>query len=402
MIFTQHFPFLATLMAFFIFSCTKKQAKTEEDGLQNIVINTNEVKDTVDISNRIKNVTISRLEETEGNHLGMVGKILIGPDHYIVIDRHETNQAFLYDKKGNFIKNLIPLGNGPLEINQLNDCWINHTGTLEVYDYSLKKVVVYNEQFEPDSTFKTSPSIIFSNISPLKNGGYLAYNEYSGYNGPFEGKNYKVGFLNGKFNLQAIALPYPEGLNEALITSPLNPFWKVKDSIRFYQNYNPYIYDVLPNQQLAKRFKLDYQPNPLPDNYEEEIFLPNVKLISDISIPFQDKAKVYEGYAGFSGAWNESQDIIMFSSFDEKHKRFISLYDKRKKESIVSAHSLVETERFKIALLPYLAFDAGKKAFIGVLQGWILEEYLLLEGSPFKPQIGTDKESNFLIEVVFK
>ncbi|AWW31293.1 hypothetical protein DN752_14810 [Echinicola strongylocentroti] len=384
-----------------ILACAEKKAKPKESGVENITINTTSIKDTADVSDRINSINIIKLKENESQHLGNVHKVLVRPQHYVIVDRLDTDQIFLYDKKGNFIKSLVHQGNGPMEINQVNDCWFNNNGTLEVYDYSLKKVVVYNEEYEPDSSYKTPPSILFSNVEPIPEGGYVAFNGYSGYNGPFEGNNYKIGFLNDDFNLKATALSYPDELNKALITSPLNPFWPVEDSTRFYQNYNPYIYNVLPNQQLSKRYKLDYQPNPLPDNYEEEIFLPNINLISDISIPFQDKIKVYEGYAGFRGPWNESQDLILFSSFDEKHKPFTTLYDKRKNKSVISAHSLVETERFKTALPPFQAFDAKNKAFVGVLQGWILEEYLLLKESPFEQEISKEKESNFLIEVVF-
>ncbi|QDH79089.1 6-bladed beta-propeller [Echinicola soli] len=401
MIFNQLLTSLVTIVAFLIFSCTEKQVKLKEGGLENIIINTDEVKDTADISNWIKSFTITRLEEHEGQYLGMVNKVLVSPHHYVIVDKHDTDQIFLYDKKGNFIKSLIDLGSGPLEINQVNDCWFNNTATLEVYDYSLKKVVVYNEEYEPDSTYKTPPSILFDNIIPLTDGGYVAYKGYSGYNGPFEGKSYKVGFLNREFKLIATALTYPDELNRALITNPWTPFWKVKDTVRFYQNFNPYIYNILPNQQLTKRYKLNYQPNPLPENYEEEVILPHINILNDLNIPFQERNKAYEGYAGFSGQWYESQNLILFSSFDKKHKSFLTLYDKHKQKVITSAHSLADTQRFKTVLPPFQAFDAKNKTFVGVLQGWVILEYLLLKGSPLEHEIKSEKESNFLIKVAF-
>ncbi|MBD8489873.1 6-bladed beta-propeller [Echinicola sp. CAU 1574] len=391
-----YFLALALLMA-----CTKAKETIKND-VETIVINTEEIEDSVDISSVIKEIRFVPLEDKDGDYLKGADRVLITKDHYILFDRFNSDEVKVYDRLGKLVKQVGEKGPGPLEVRQINDYWLNEEGCLEIYDFNLKKIVVFDKEFIADSSFRTKDPLIFSSVTKLiGHEGYVGFKSYSPYNGPFDNEFYKLGFLDKDFSLESTALNYFPELDGALVTTPISPFERYRDSIRFYQNFDPTIYHVQSPGVLVKRFAIQYQPNPIPNNWEQQIILPNVAYFKSHDRDFGKIQSLFEGKSRFGGEWKESSRYALIRSFDEGNKGFHSLYSKSENKVIANGRAFFENERYHIALPPIQVVDEENEIFVGVWQGALLKEYILMENSPFHEKI-KDEESFYLIEVTFK
>ncbi len=213
--------FLALIL---LMACSQTKETIDND-VETIVINTEATADSTDVSSIIKEIRLVPLEEKENNFLEGVDKILITENYYVLFDRYGSNQINLYDKEGKFIRQVGSKGDGPLEVRQVNDYWLNEEGCLEIYDFSLKKIVVFDDTFQADSAFKTKDLLIFQSVTKLlDHDGYVGFKSYDSYNGPFNNVHYKLGFLDENFRLKNTALNYSSELDGFLITTPINPF----------------------------------------------------------------------------------------------------------------------------------------------------------------------------------
>ncbi|WP_200975729.1 6-bladed beta-propeller [Echinicola sp. 20G] len=392
-----YFLALALLVA-----CTQAKETIKND-VETIVINTEEIEDSVDISSIIKEIRFVPLEDKDGDYLKGADRVLITKDHYILFDRFNSGEVKVYDRLGKLVKQVGEKGPGPLEVRQINDYWLNEEGCLEIYDFNLKKIVVFDKEFIAESSFKTKDPLIFHNVTQLvgDDGGYVGFKAYSGFNGPFNDVYYKIGFLDKDFSLKNTALSYPAELDWASVTVPISPFARYRDSIRFYQNFDPTIYHVQSADTLIKRFAIKYQPNPMPENWEQEVILPNGAYFKSRKHDFEKVKSIFKGKSGFAGSWKESSKYAVINSFDENYGRFHSLYSKSENKVIANGRAFIENERYHIALPPIQVVDEEKEMFVGVWQGALLKEYILMENSPFHEKI-KDVESFYLIEVTFK
>ncbi|WP_186756099.1 6-bladed beta-propeller [Echinicola salinicaeni] len=382
-------------------ACTQAKETIKND-VETIVINTEEIEDSVDISSIIKEIRFVPLEDKDGNYLKGADRVLITKDHYILFDRFNSGEVKVYDRLGKLVKQVGEKGPGPLEVRQINDYWLNEEGCLEIYDFNLKKIVVFDKEFIADSSFRTKDLLIFNNVIPMVGGqGYVGFKSFSHHNGPFNKVHYKLGFLDKDFGLKNTALDYSPELDGALVTTPISPFERYRDSIRFYQNFDPTIYHVQSPGVLEKRFVIQYQPNPIPDNWEEEIILPNESVFKSKGIDFKKTRAVFQGKAGFAGSWKESSKYVVINSIDENYKGFYSLYSKSGNKVISNGRALVEKDRYHMALPPIQVVDEESEMFVGVWQGALLKEYILMENSPFQEKI-KDLEGYYLVEVSFK
>ncbi|WP_215225172.1 6-bladed beta-propeller [Echinicola shivajiensis] len=391
-----YFLALALLMAC---SHAKESIKNR---VETIEINTEEIEDSVDVSSLIKEIRLVPLEEIEDNYLKGVDRVLITEDHYILFDRFMSDEVKVYDRQGKFVKRLGEKGEGPLEVRQINDYWLNDEGSLEIYDFNLKKIVVFDKDFNADSSFRTKDLLIFSNVTKLLgHEGYVGFKSYSHHNGPFNNLHYKLGFLDKDFGLKNTALSYSPELDGTLIVTPINPFELYRDSIRFYQNFDATIYHVQSPGTLIKRFAIKYHPHPMPENWEQEVILPNGAYFKSREHDFEKVKSIFKGKSGFAGDWKESAKYVIINSFDENYNRFYSLYSKSGNKVISNGRALIEKDRYQMALPPIQVVDEEKDMFVGVWQGALLKEYILMQNSPFQEKI-KDLEGFYLVEVTFQ
>ena len=183
---------------------------------------------------------------------------------------------------------------------------------------------------------------------------------------------------------------------------PMNPLFRVGDTLRFYQNFDPRIYTFYPEDDLEVRYFLDYEPQPLPDNFEQELIMENLEVFVSEESTYEARNAVFEGYTGFRGQWMESKDYAVFSSFDTDHDGFNSIYHKRKKQIVAQGVDLREDQRYHMIIPTHFqAADAEGNRFVIVLPGYRLVGYLDAE-SPFYEQVNQDPETMFVMEVVLR
>src|SRR5690606_36729659 len=90
-------------------------------------------------------IEIVPLEESSSSPIGVITKVIYINDHYVIVDREITFEAFVFDKKGKYVKNLVETGQGPGECFQINDCWINNKGDFQALDYASQLISNINE-----------------------------------------------------------------------------------------------------------------------------------------------------------------------------------------------------------------------------------------------------------------
>src|SRR5690606_39362884 len=150
------------------------------------------------------------------------------------------------------------------------------------------------------------------------------------------------------------------------------------------------------------RYFLDYEPQPLPDNFEQELIMENLEVFVSEESTYEARNAVFEGYTGFRGQWMESKDYAVFSSFDTDHDGFNSIYHKRKKQIVAQGVDLREDQRYHMIIPTHFqAADAEGNRFVIVLPGYRLVGYLDAE-SPFYEQVNQDPETMFVMEVVLR
>src|SRR5690554_4810958 len=205
---------------------------------------------------------------------------------------------------------------------QMNDCWLNEEGELEVYDFSLGKILVYNENYEINKVIHAKDILVFKSIMKIPK--TLDYVGYNGYN-PNNGKPFKIAFLDSLLGLKKMAFQYDGELRYASIKTPLDPFFKFGDSIRFAQNYDPNIYNINPDGHIIKRYELVYTYNPLPHDYEDQLIKRNLNIFKAQEHDFSAMANVYKGYTGFRSPWWETDNYLIIYSFDTEQNPFGSV-----------------------------------------------------------------------------
>lgn len=382
-------------------ACSCKQTMYTED-IPNIIINNKDLADEADISDIIESVSIVPLKESPDHHIGDVTKLFVCRSRYIVWDRFVTKQILLFDRKGNFMKVIMKTGDSPNETLQINDCWINNKNELEVYDYALKKVYQFDSTFTLYNTIKSPDFYMLNNIIRLP--GSNEFVGYAGYikNPAYKEKFYRVSYMDQNLKITRTEMHYDKIYRGIQWPSISNHFYLFKDSMRLFQQYDNYVYNV--NQEgIKKIFKLTYTRNPLPDNLLENMPPEKVSVLRNRSASIQEQGKVmseYQKFARFSGIWLENEKYIYFPS-REKNSYFFTFINKRTRKEAYSAKVLCETERYRI-IIPFLKFyDSENKSFMATAFGDQMK-VLVQSDSKFRNEIQMDPETFYVFNIKIK
>src|SRR5690606_31448555 len=173
---------------------TNDRSATELGDAERVVIDAAKVVKEVDVSDLIEEIRVFPLEEVEGSMLGDVEKVLLMDEYIVIFDKTETKKIVVFDRKGDFVKELDIVGDGPDKLRQIIDCWINDHVHLEVYDYAAQKILVYDENFEVEKAIHAKDRNLFHSMMGMPGSDdYVAYS--GGYSG-VDGDPFKVAFLD--------------------------------------------------------------------------------------------------------------------------------------------------------------------------------------------------------------
>lgn len=388
-----------------LFSCSCKPHVEGGGGYINldaiaISVDASNIKDSVDLSTIIKGVDIIPLKEQEDNFIGEVWKVMLSGDFYVVFDRYVTKRIHVYTANGELYKSIIPNGDGPNEILQISDCWVNDNGNLEVYDFQLNRIMVFDEKFNPQKTYKGKSHLFLNSVQNIGT-KYVGFSGYNDYNKAFRGNYYKMAVMDSNFRIEKTAFHFDRKLKGALISTPVNPFGKVGGETIFHQDYDPNIYIVNYLGDFDIKYKLNYSPIPIPENFELQIIAKNLSIFKSQEVDFERINNIYKGYSGFSGPWLESNDYAVFNSFDENYDRFTSIYDKRDNEIIAQGKNLVDRKN-KLTVPYFHTADPSENCFIAVLEGYILHNYIKTESPNYEMVKNWGNENLYLVKITLK
>jgi hypothetical protein len=390
-----------TIAALAVFGTSCSMSGRFGSNAEKIVVDGSDIKNEFEVSSLIDSISIVKLQEEKGHFIGEPYKIFKSRDNYIVFDKQVAKRILVFDKHGTFIKNVIDIGKGPDEALQLNDCWINDEGNLDVYDFSLKKIYVFNEDFKVQKVVTARSPLLFTSLISLpKSSEYAGYKGYTPYNEPYKGDYYKFALLDSLVGVKQIDLKYPGNLNDVLVSTPINPFTRYKDSVRLSQDFDPIIYAVTADG-LKKRYELSYIHHPFPANFEDVIVKNNLPVLKSAEPDLTKIMNLYKGYTGYRGVWLETEDYILFNSFDVNFKPFLSLYSKKQKRVLANMKNLTENDRYKLILPSFYTTDSKQNTFISIYPGYMLKK-LFAKDSPLMKVIDQDIEGNYIVSVKLK
>ena len=392
--------FLSIIGSFLLFQCCNNNIKnTSEKPLSGIpiIIDTSKVLDSIDVSTIIKKLEITPLKPNEGDYISEVWKVEFHDNFLIILDRYGSNRIHIYNTEGELYKSIVPTGNGPNEVTTITDFWMNNKGNLEIFDSSLNRILIFDENYMPKKSFKGEDRLSLTAIQKIEN----KYITYGGFNSSHHNEYFKVGIFDETFKIENAAFYFDKIFSGAQITTPTAPFGKVGDEYIFSQNYDNTIYNISKSGQFTARFQLNYSPNPLPYDFNEKVVRQNSNLFKSQDVDFKRINKLYKGYSGFRGKWLESINYSIFSSFDEKQQGFVCIYDKDNKKIIAKGISLYLTDsRLIIPYLPYFStVNPSENCFFTVITKHELINFIAKD-SPFFGLVNKEEsESNFLVKI---
>ncbi|OJW17211.1 6-bladed beta-propeller [Mucilaginibacter sp. 44-25] len=372
----------------------------KEGQVEKIKIIEKDVSDSLDVTSHIAKIQVTKLQETPGSYIGEPYKLIKTNKNYIVFDKLVAKRIVVFDLDGKFVKNVIELGKGKNEALQLNDCWLDSEGHLEIYDFSLKEIFVLDDKFEVAKIIIGEKPNIYTSLMNLPHSkDFVGYKGYNSYNPPYMGEYYKVAILDSSVAIKKVELNYKKIYNGIMVIAPTKPFINYLDTIRFAENFNSNIYNVTP-KGLTKRYELQYD-KPLPTDFYDKVVQKNLSKFKAANVNFTEINSLYKGYNGYSGVWLESKDFILFQSFDDRFRDFLTIYDKRHHIVIGSSRALYESVNYKTYLPTFLTTDIENNKFLGVWSGYILKS-ILKDDSKILNIIKNDLGANYLVDVQFK
>ena len=393
---------IAVAILGFVASCTQQQSsESVPEDVEEISIDPTDIPEKADISEWIKEVRLIPLQESDGLYIGQANELVLHNGHYVVLDRHVSKQAAVFDTLGNPVASFGKIGRGPGELVQLVDMWLTNANNIELYDNYLTRILTYGQDYQLIGERSFENRAMFQAVETIPGAdGYIGFAGRSVYNQPYDGQSYRLAFLNDSLEITGTELQYDPKLNGALIMTPDNPFAKVNDTLLFFEHYTNAIFQVKPNGQLAERYRLSYGADALPADFETRLIEPNLALFTAQEMNMSKMRDVFKGYAGFQGRWLESAGYALFDSFDEGQNHFTTLYGKDRKEVLGQGRMLVESDRYHIILPSFMATQVTGNRFIALFDGLRLQ-HAISKDSPLYPLIDDHPEKDFILEVVF-
>lgn len=390
------------IIIYFLTSCSEIHDNTENH-YSEILIDNTKINDLYDISDMVEKISFLPLKESPGNYIGDIDKLYVSNNKYIVFDWLNTHKVNLYDSSGLFIKTIIKIGDSPGDALQLNDCWLNFKNELEVYDWSQKKIYQFDSSFLFKGVIKSKEFVLFKNIKRIPNTDkYVGYATFDAYNAPVKRKLYHIALMNKEMDITNTDYFFDKKFEGVSWLSYQEQFCTFKDTLRFIEAYNNFIYNVT-NSGITKRFYLRYKNKPLPDDVLK-IVEKHIKQYKDLTISPTEQSLILKDFVRFNGTWLENEKYIYIASRDEKGQfgiPFFSLIDKKTNNTIFNTRNFCETKKYKLILPPFRFYDDKNGEFISVVDGSTLKQ-AIYKDSYLLQSVIDDPEVLYLIKVKLK
>ena len=268
-----------------------------------------------DFSRIFKSIDLIPLETKKESLIGRVSLIKEYKDHYYVLDKDISLSLTIFDKRGQFVKQICSRGRGPQEYIDLNFFSIDeYEDQLILCDHTLNKLLKYSlhGDFEEEVYLECVPIA----LEVLDESKYILR-----YDGPGD----RIGTFTKDGKLIQSIFTYDINRRTVLFKDLI----KCKDEVLFHQNYNDTIYR-LSDRDVEPWLYIDFGERKVTDEMAENSFTQTMRLKRPIGVPVNTLTG--------SLFYTESDEKIffVFTGYVDGHYPFHNLfYDKKSKKSII-------------------------------------------------------------------
>lgn len=177
-----------------------------------------------------------------------------------------------------------------------------------------------------------------------------------------------------------------------------NHFFQYKDTLRFFQAYDNYIYNI-SNSTITKAFKLVYKKDPLPDDVLNEIVKTNLMKFKSSLSP-KDAFTLLDNYYAFMGTWLESDKYIYIDS-RKGNNGMVSIINKQNYKAEYISNYFCENRQFKLDIPNFMSYNKDNNSFVSIVFGEILKDHIYKD-SKFLKELIINPETFYIINIKFK
>ncbi|MCH7402026.1 6-bladed beta-propeller [Belliella kenyensis] len=315
----------------FLLSCDRSRASLEkvyydQEGFVVFdIVDHNEV-DMIYFSEFVNAIDYIPLETSAACLIGEVDKVLINENFIYVLDKRIVNAAFVFDREGNFVKQLGREGEAEGEYLELGDMFFIDESQIAIYDHVRQQMLVFKDlEYSHTEKFDWKSSKIY------EFGGYFYHNPFlSKYNvveaGPFEL------FISGyESNIIEKHFEYPSYRD--VVYEKQNVFRLYDDSVLFIPPFYNKVFS-LKGKDVTPRYLFNFGDRQLPieETYSFETLsaaLQNYGHVGDTFLENQQHVFFEASYKGPSAKfclYNKEEGVFKFSSKITNDVNHLMLY----------------------------------------------------------------------------
>jgi hypothetical protein len=255
--------FLLFCFTILLFSCKKGSYNEISDKEENINVRNYELKkeNRNILKNYIDSVSFLEIKEQGGHYFSSINKLIINDDHIFIFDILGSHTLLMFNKKGDFIRQIGMKGSGPHEYAML---WDFDIDSLYIYLYDRAKQKIFKYDF--DGKFCDEKKLPFraDAFKILENNKYL-------FSLAKENTKYRLVLTDKDFNIEKHYFPYDDKDMDDKITD--NIFQETNNIIIYNKPVNDNIYVFSKYGELLEGYYFDFGSQKVPDklrySYEE-------------------------------------------------------------------------------------------------------------------------------------
>ncbi len=334
----QKLIFLLTLSSLF----TGCQSKPDSIQAETIDIHNEAPQDLVPVDDYFEFVEFVKLKMPPKHFVAYIDKIQTFQNHLYIHDS-QSNKLLLFDKNGNFKKQIGVNGQGPGEYSEIDVFYVDpYRQEIVVYDNGNQKTIYYD--YIGNFLHQSKYGFYFGNRILLNKDTSILFTK--GYNNQHltKGENYKFIFANRENKIFKGVEKYENRLLSLAGDGVLQNFFKYDNKILFYEFFSDTISEI--NEYTRKpRYLLKFNKNP-----SKTIFYDNP------TIKYSANKAIKENYPFVASFFIETQKGCFLNYIYNNGMTHFVVYDKNTKNTKINTKSIA----FKNSSMPMPEFWSGE------------------------------------------
>ena len=318
--------FLLFLMIIINLSCNQREKRVLYAD-QIVTINHEDInKSTIETaSNYVEDIEYIPLETNDFNLIGEISKLILSAKYIYVCDKN-TNSLYQFTRKGNYIRTIGVVGNGPNEYIKISSFAVNQaTQNIAIYCEFKQSIIEFNEEGIPLSEKKIGficSDFIYYGDSYLFYGGRMPNENI--FKETFPQQYRLVVIQDGAVTKEYLPFEYNEILLKTSITSDKNCLFTHDDKIKLVERCNGIVHEITTDS-ISAMYAVNFGNYNIPVDFYS----------GDININEGTIQKIEKGKYCRLSLFLETKDYIYVDYIISHYENMVSacLYSKRTKES---------------------------------------------------------------------